>query len=81
MIRLFSHYLRRQAVMQGLIDLGLIVLIFTSACLLQAQWAGTVPAATYAFSVAAGLLLVTSASGLYRAASHRSVGQSLPEPR
>jgi len=76
MIRLFSHYLRRQAVMQGLVDLGLIALIFTTACLLQTQWADTVPAATYAFSVAAGLFLVTSASGLYRAASQRSVGQS-----
>ena len=76
MIRLFNHYLRRQAVTQGLIDFGLIVLIFTSASLLEAQWAGTVPAATYAFCFATGLLLVNWASGLYRSAGGRSMGQA-----
>ena len=77
MVRLLNHYFRRQAVLQGLTDLGLIVLVFTLACLLQAHWAGTVPAAAiYGLSLASGLLLVNSASGLYRPASSRSVGQS-----
>jgi hypothetical protein len=34
------------------------------------------PAATYSFSLAAGLLLVNSASGLYHSAANRSIGQS-----
>ena len=74
MIRLFNHYLHREAVTQALIDFSLIVLIFTGAYLIEAQWAGTVPAFTYALSFAGCLLFVNSASGLYRGASNRSVG-------
>ena len=77
MIRLLNHYLRRQAVMQGLTDLGLILLSLISVSLLHTHWAANVPAAaTYGLSLATGLLLVNSASGLYRPASNRSVGQS-----
>jgi sugar transferase (PEP-CTERM system associated) len=77
MMRWLNHYFSRQALLACLTDLGLIVLFFTSACLLWAQWAASVPAAaSYGLSLAAGLLLVNSASGLYRPARNRSVGQS-----
>jgi len=78
MIRLFDHYFRRQALLQVLFDLGLPLFSVMAFVLLQAQGSlGAVPtAATHGLSLAAGLLVINTASGLYQPAHGRSLNQS-----
>ena len=75
MIRLFNHYFRRQALLQVLFDLGLPLFAVVGFVLLQAQGAnGAVPAAaTHGLSLAACLLVINTASGLYQPANRRSL--------
>ena len=78
MIRLFNHYFRRQALLQVLFDLGLPLFAVIGFVLLQTQGAGSaVPAAaTHGLSLAACLLVINTASGLYQSAHGRSLNQS-----
>lgn len=77
MIRLFNHYFRRQALLQVLLDLGLPVFTVIGFVLVQAQGAdGVVPAATRGLSLAACLLVINTASGLYQPAHGRTLSQS-----
>ena len=80
MIRLFSYYLRRQALLQVLFDLGLLLLAMVSYDLLLAHRAssalGPTLATTHGLSLAACLLVINTASGLYRPLQGRSINQS-----
>ena len=77
MIRLFNHYLRRQALLQGLVDLGWIMFAFIAVYLLQTRDPEhTLPAASHGLTLAAFLLAINSASGLYRPAPGRSLVES-----
>lgn len=78
MIRLFNHYFRRQALLQVLFDLGLPLFAVMAFVLLQANGSlGAVPAAaTHGLSLAACLLVINTASGLYQPAHGRSLNQS-----
>jgi sugar transferase (PEP-CTERM system associated) len=80
MIRLFNHYLRRQTLLQVMLDLALLVVAMIGFSLL-AQPHGTVPgirgdAATYGFSLAICLLFINTASGLYQPTQGRSLRES-----
>ena len=80
MIRLFNYYFRRQALLQVLFDLGLLLLAMVSYDLLLAQRAsaalGPAVATTHGLSLAACLLVINTASGLYRPLQGRSLNQS-----
>ncbi len=78
MIRLFNHYFRRQTLLYVLCDMALILLSFLGVYLFQfAHGHGdAVPVATHGLPLAAGLLFINSASGLYDPAHARSVTQS-----
>ncbi len=78
MIRLFNHYFRRQALLQVLFDLGLLLFAMLAFGLLQGHWENrAVPsAATHGLSLAASLLVINTASGLYQSARGRSLNQS-----
>lgn len=78
MIRLFHHYFRRDALLQMLFDLGLPLLAVLGFVLLRSQGApGAMPlAAAHGLTLAAGLLVINSASGLYGTAHGRTLNQS-----
>jgi sugar transferase (PEP-CTERM system associated) len=78
MIRVFHHYFRRQALLQVLFDLGFPVFALVGFGLIQAHAIDLVlpSAATHGLSLAAGLLVINAASGLYQPARGRSLSQS-----
>lgn len=78
MIRMFDHYFRRQALLQILLDLGLPSFSVMAFVLLQSRGSASVfpAAATHGLSLAAGLLIINTASGLYQPAHGRSLNQS-----
>ena len=77
MVRLFNHYFRRQAVLQVMVDLGLLVVILLSAYLLQVPDShNPFPAATHGITLAGCLLTINSLSGLYGPSQGRSLVQS-----
>ena len=68
MIRIFNHYFQRRALLQAVADLGLFALVMLTAAAVQAG--GIVrlfPAAsTHILSLAAGMVVIGSASGIYQ---------------
>ena len=79
MIRLFNHYLRRQAVLQVLFDLGIPLVAVTGFVLLQVQngHRDVLPwVTTQGLSLSATLLVINTASGLYQPAHGRTLNQS-----
>ncbi len=78
MIRLFNHYFRRQALLHVLCDMMLILLSFLGVYLVQFAhgYDDALPVATHGLPLAAGLLFINSASGLYQPAHVRSLNQS-----
>lgn len=79
MTRLLNYYLRRQALMQVLFDLGLLLLAMVSYDLLLTRTAPAAlgnAAATHGLSLAACLLVINTASGLYRPMQSLSINQS-----
>ena len=79
MIRVFNHYIHKQALLSILFDLGLIAAAVLAGVLLQGDRMGTfVPMAGPQFvSLAAGLFLINTASGFYESSHNRSLTQSL----
>lgn len=76
MIRLFRRYCGRQTLLLLACDFALILGVFVVAYLvLLDQGAEHAVSASHGFSVLAGLLFVSTASGLYRPAGGRSVHQ------
>jgi sugar transferase (PEP-CTERM system associated) len=77
MIRLFHHYFRRQALLQVLFDIAALFVMLLGFDLFQARDVnGSVPtAATQGLSLAAGLLFINSASGLYQPLRGRTLNQ------
>jgi sugar transferase (PEP-CTERM system associated) len=76
MIRLFHRYCGRQTLLLLACDFALILGVFVVAYLvLLDQGAEPAVSASHGFSVLAGLLFVSTASGLYRPAAGRSVHQ------
>ena len=78
MIRVFNHYLRRQAVLQVLFDLGLPLFAVLAFVLFWSQGAHHVlpMVATEGAWLSASLLVINTASGLYQPAHGRTVSQS-----
>lgn len=79
MIRVFNHYLRREALLQILFDLGLPLFAVIGFVLLQVQGGqrGVLPwVATQGLSLSASLFVINTASGLYRPSHGRSLNQS-----
>lgn len=78
MFRLFDHHFRRRALLQVLCDGSLLILSLVCIYLFQFPHAHdqVFPVATHGLSLAAGLLFINTASGLYRAAHARSLNQS-----
>ncbi|NUZ05123.1 TIGR03013 family PEP-CTERM/XrtA system glycosyltransferase [Schlegelella sp. ID0723] len=79
MIRVFNHYLRRQTLLQVLLDLGLIALSVIGIHLLHPQDPTLlVPsAAAHGLLLSACLLVVNTASGLYQPTRRRSLNHSV----
>lgn len=78
MIRIFSHYFRLQAVLQVLFDLSLILFLLAGFDIVQTRADDRLLpiVATHGLSLAACLLFINTASGLYRPAPGRSLNQS-----
>lgn len=68
MIRVFNHYLHRQTLMRVLSDMGLLMLVMLIAFASQAHHlGGLLPmAGSQVVSLAAGMLVINSASGFYQ---------------
>jgi sugar transferase (PEP-CTERM system associated) len=79
MIRLFSHYLRRQTLLQVLLDVGLVFAGIIGLDLLRGSSSSKsfeAAAAAHGLSLAACLLFINTASGLYQSPHSRSVNQT-----
>jgi sugar transferase (PEP-CTERM system associated) len=78
MIRLFSHYLRRRTLLQVLLDVALVLAGVISFDLLEGSSSKSfeVEAATHGLSLAACLLFINTASGLYQSHHGRSLNQT-----
>ncbi|MCH7344141.1 TIGR03013 family PEP-CTERM/XrtA system glycosyltransferase [Pelomonas sp. CA6] len=77
MVRIFNHYLHRRTLVQVLFDLGLIIAALFAVVLSQADSAQVIGlAASYGLSLAGGMFVINSASGLYQQAHKRSLTQS-----
>ncbi len=77
MIRIFNHYLHRRTLIQVLFDLGLIVAAVFAVALSQGSSEHMVTfAASYGLSLAGGMFVINSASGLYSQSHKRSLTQS-----
>ena len=77
MIRIFNHYLHRRTLVQVLFDLGLIVAAVFAVALSQGSSEHMVSfAASYGLSLAGGMFVINSASGLYSQSHKRSLTQS-----
>ncbi len=77
MIRIFNHYLHRRTLVQVLFDLGLIVAAVFAVALSQGSSEHMVTfAASYGLSLAGGMFVINSASGLYSQSHKRSLTQS-----
>jgi sugar transferase (PEP-CTERM system associated) len=76
MICLFNHYCRRQTLLHVLSDVGLIIVAFLGVCWLmvphEVSYAAT---ATHGLSLLGSLLVINTASGLYRSEHYRSINQ------
>lgn len=77
MIRIFNHYLHRRTLIQVCFDLGLIVAAVFAVALSQSSNEHMVTfAASYGISLAGGMFVINSASGLYQQSHKRSLTQS-----
>ena len=78
MIKIFSHYLHRQTLLQVFFDLGLVA----ATVILSIMWqvsdmaSGISIAVTCSFLLAVGMLAINSGLGFYQRVHNRSVGQS-----
>ena len=79
MIRIFNHYMHRQTLMRILTDLAFVVLAMVLVFVTQiGQWDALLPmAGTQLVSVAAGLFVINSASGLYQKAPSFTIHQAV----
>ncbi|MET0209362.1 MAG: TIGR03013 family XrtA/PEP-CTERM system glycosyltransferase [Burkholderiaceae bacterium] len=77
MIRIFNHYLHRRTLIQVIFDLGLIIAAVFGVALSQGSGDHMVTfAASYGLSLAGGMFVINSASGLYQQSHKRSLTQS-----
>ncbi|PND36373.1 sugar transferase [Paucibacter aquatile] len=78
MIRIFSHYLHRQTLLQVFFDLGLIVFAVVAVVLSQEEAASSVIpfVASHGLSLAGCMFVINSASGLYQHVHNRSLTES-----
>ena len=79
MIKIFSHYLPRQTLMQLFFDLSLVVAIVFGAIVWHARDAastGLSVAVTSSVLLAIGMLAINSGLGFYQRVHNRTVGQS-----
>ncbi|SEL10270.1 sugar transferase, PEP-CTERM system associated/exopolysaccharide biosynthesis polyprenyl glycosylphosphotransferase [Roseateles sp. YR242] len=77
MIRIFNHYLHRRTLIQVLFDLGLIVAAVFAVAVSQSTGEHMMTfAASYGLSLAGGMFVINSASGLYQQSHKRSLTQS-----
>jgi len=77
MIRIFNHYLHRRTLIQVLFDLGLIVAAVFVVAISQSSGEHMMTlAASYGLSLAGGMFVINSASGLYQQSHKRSLTQS-----
>jgi sugar transferase (PEP-CTERM system associated) len=79
MIKIFSHYLPRQTLMQLFFDLSLVVVIVFGAIVWHARDAastGLSVAVTSSVLLAIGMLAINSGLGFYQRVHNRTVGQS-----
>ena len=78
MIKIFSHYLPRQTLLQLFFDLGLVMAIVMFSIVWQTQdlGAGFPVALTGAVLLAIGMLAINSGLGFYQRVHNRTVGQS-----
>ena len=78
MIRIFGHYLRREALLKMLFDVGFLLLVMAGIDLMQKRAGGPFSIVSLnGLSLTAGLLFVNSASGLYRPSASQSLSHSL----
>lgn len=78
MVRIFSHYLHRQTLLQVFFDLGLILFAVVAVVLSQGDAASSaIPfVASHGLSLAGCMFVINSASGLYQHVHNRSVTES-----
>lgn len=78
MIRIFSHYLHRQTLLQVFFDLGLILFAVVAVVLSQGESAQTVIpfAASHGLSLAGCMFVINSATGFYQHVHNRSITES-----
>ncbi len=78
MIRVSNHHVHRQTLRQALADCGLLVLVMLAVFSVSLGKAdGMVPVAgTHLLSLAAGMFVISSASGIYQKGSHLTVAQT-----
>ena len=78
MIRVFRHYLHRETLLKILIDIGLLVLLMVGVDIIQAQTSnrGLQLAASHGLSLAVGIFIINSTSGLYQPSHSGTVPQS-----
>lgn len=79
MIRIFNHYMHRQTLMRILTDLAFIVVAMLLVFLTQVgQWDVLLPiAGTQLVSLAAGMFVINTASGLYQKAPSFTIHQAV----
>ncbi|MEO7244330.1 MAG: sugar transferase, partial [Rubrivivax sp.] len=79
MIRLFNHYLHRQTLLRILSDLGFVVLAMLVVFATQTDGLQTMLplAGPQVVSLAAGMFIINSASGLYQKAPNFTVHQTI----
>jgi uncharacterized membrane protein len=78
MIRIFNHYFQRRALLQAVADLGLFALVMLTAAAVQAGGITQLfPAAsTHILSLAAGMVVIGTASGIYQQSPQTTVVQT-----
>jgi sugar transferase (PEP-CTERM system associated) len=79
MIRIFNHYMHRQTLLRMLSDLGLVVLAMMIVFVTQVGSLDTMlpMASTQVVSIAAGMFVINSASGLYQKTPSFSLNQAI----
>jgi sugar transferase (PEP-CTERM system associated) len=79
MIRIFNHYLHRSVMLRAVFDFGVVFVAVLAALAAEAGGLDTLGSigGTHAFSLAAGLLLINSATGFYEPGYNRPLSQSI----
>jgi sugar transferase (PEP-CTERM system associated) len=78
MIRIFNHYMHRSTLVSVMLDLGLLVLVMLAAFVAQTgSLTGVVPmAGPHVLSLAAGMLVIGTATGMYQKSTKATLVQS-----